>query len=491
MTHYDDIEEFKDGGRISPSQSATQPPKGTLGVGINGNVWINVEDKNGRLSWKPTDITTDNFSLIDFSDFTDSRFLFYSDKNGYFFKLYYNYDVANCIIQLQDVEHPETFKGFDGDLNECNSWFEDNFSVKDYNTLTSTGDGIIFQANVRQLFGMLRYLITNKGLRSIKAPNPDEAPKFKIGDKVKLPNTKSGQKLVGGMSNVYDDAKNNGQDYLVVTEVWDNTIMLDTELSKYGDYFSQELDKLELYQEMPEPKFKIGDKVKRIDGEQVMTVVKQIYDTTKKEWDYDLVFVENGNANSLFESYLELYYAPFQQIDFLKPSTEELDILIKAMQNYSDGLTFLSNRVANVKIKTKTGADFEIVAIFDPQARSVIELLETTTKKDIVSNKITNESLIEISEIYVNLLSQLIEQAEGKTPPKDCEADPNKIISGQVKKFYDLNKTRIEKLDSKFSCKIVQALVSLSEYESCGSPSSVTLPKAKSDLLSRISNLKV
>jgi hypothetical protein len=76
-------------------------------------------------------------------------------------------------------------------------------------------------------------------------------------------------------------------------------------------------------------------------------------------------------------------------------------------------------------------------------------------------------------------------------PSEDCEADPNKIISGQVKRFYDLNKTRIDKLDNKFSCKIVQALVSLSEYESCGSPSSVALPKAKSDLLSRISNLKI
>jgi hypothetical protein len=75
--------------------------------------------------------------------------------------------------------------------------------------------------------------------------------------------------------------------------------------------------------------------------------------------------------------------------------------------------------------------------------------------------------------------------------PKDCEADASKIISGQVKRFYDLNKTRIEKLDSKISCKIIQALVGLSEYESCGSPSSSSLPKAKTDLLSRISKLKL
>ena len=72
----------------------------------------------------------------------------------------------------------------------------------------------------------------------------------------------------------------------------------------------------------------------------------------------------------------------------------------------------------------------------------------------------------------------------------ECSSDPNKIISGQVKAFYDRNKSRIDNLESNFSCKIIQALVSLSEYEKCGSPSSATLGKAKTDLLSKISKLK-
>jgi hypothetical protein len=160
------------------------------------------------------------------------------------------------------------------------------------------------------------------------------------------------------------------------------------------------------------------------------------------------------------------------------------------MQNYSDGIIFETQKIAQIKIKNKSGEDFKIIGLFDDISNQIV-LVEPKTQKDAVSNKITNESLMEISEIYVSLLGQLIEKVEDKTPPKDCETDPNKIISGQVKKFYDLNKTRIEKLDSKFSCKIVQALVSLSEYESCGSPSSSSLPKAKSDLLSRISNLKI
>jgi hypothetical protein len=273
-------------------------------------------------------------------------------------------------------------------------------------------------------------------------------------------------------------------------------------LSKYGDYFSQELDKLELYEEMPvpEPKFKVGDKVKRIDGEQVMTVVKQIYDTTEKEWDYDLVFDKDGNANSLFESYLELYEealetkkTPFQQIDFLSPSTEELDVLIKGMQNYSDGLKFITERGADVslRISTPTGdKNLTLYSLFDLKDNK-IKILSQGTANSMISKEIKNESIYEISEIYLDTLTKLVEQIQDGTPSKDCEADPNKIISGQVKKFYDFNKTRIDKLDSKFSCKIVQALVSLSEYESCGSPSSSSLLKAKSDLISRISKLKV
>ena len=418
MEHNYDIEEFKGGGRISPENSATDFPKGTLGVGKNGKVWINLPDKNGRLSWKPTENDFPISYIFSFGYWDDETFDFQIKLDGKeLFKLRYAYEYENSYLAFTYPNGDTQQEA--GNLDELLDFFNDNFVVNTFDLLNTNPNinGTKITTEVKILISRLKFLINNKGLRSPETPKTPETP---------------------------------------------------------------------------EPKFKVGDLVIRKGGTQVMTVVKQIYDDNQKTFDYDLKFVKEGTNNSLFENELELYNrTPFEQIDFLKPSTEELDILIKGMQNYSDGLTFLSNRVANVKIKTKTGADFEIVAIFDLNGRSAIQLLETTTKKDIVSNKITNESLIEISEIYVSLLGQLMERVEGKTPSKDCEADPNKIISGQVKKFYDLNKTRIEKLDSKFSCKIVQALVSLSEYESCGSPSSVTLPKAKSDLLSRISKLKI
>jgi hypothetical protein len=344
------------------------------------------------------------------------------------------------------------------------------------------------------LFGILKNLITNKGLRSITASKPDEAPepkfkygdkvireggkqimtvvkqiyddkkqewdydlvfengnptrrfeslleaspetKFKIGDRVKLPKTKKGVKLIGGMSNVWDDAVFKGQDYLVINNVQGDLIELDNEYGKYGDYFSLDLDNIELYQNAP---------------------------------------------------------TPFQQIDFLNPSTEQYDVLIKTMGYYSDGYTFVNSSLANLKFKLKDRIGY-LEVLFD-KVNNIIKISEPSKNINVsslaIQQKITNENITEITNLYFATLEKFIEIAEAETPSKDCEADPNKIISGQVKKFYDLNKSRIDKLDSKFSCKIVQALVSLSEYESCGSPSSSSQQPSKNELLSRISKLKI
>ena len=224
-----------------------------------------------------------------------------------------------------------------------------------------------------------------------------------------------------------------------------------------------------------------------------MTVVKQIYDTNEKRWDYDLVF-KNGTTNSLFESLLEFYVSEktaFQQIDFLNPSTEELDVLIKRMQNESDDLHFINSTLANIKLKLKDHTAY-IEILFD-KVNNIIKLSEPSRNINVwsteIQQKITNESISEISELYIETLNKLLEYIYNDKP-KDCETDPSLIVSGQVKKFYDLNKTRIEKLKSEFSCKIIKALVSLSEYEKCGTPSKIKLPLQKEDLLSEIKNLK-
>jgi hypothetical protein len=72
-----------------------------------------------------------------------------------------------------------------------------------------------------------------------------------------------------------------------------------------------------------------------------------------------------------------------------------------------------------------------------------------------------------------------------------CNVDASKINSPSVGSFYAKNKKRIEKLNSEFSCKILEALVYLSDYENCGG--GIELPAKKveevDDLLGEIRNL--
>jgi len=88
------------------------------------------------------------------------------------------------------------------------------------------------------------------------------------------------------------------------------------------------------------PKFNVGDKVVRKFGNQVMTVVKSIYDNDQKMFDYDLVF-ENGMDVSLFENLLELYEETPQ------PKKESKDSIIEKTQKLNKaiaGLTILANK---------------------------------------------------------------------------------------------------------------------------------------------------
>ena len=292
MKHYDDNEEFKGGGRISPERSATDFPKGTLGVGENGNVWINQPDKNGRLSWKPTDITKD-FRVVSFGYFNEEKFTFEIIINGIVFFLFrYVYD-AKCFLRFTYPNGGADFQ-IAGNFEELLKFFNEHFDVEEFDLLNTdpnyTGNTIYSQ--VKLLFRNLTVLQNSKGLRKLEQPpepkfkigdkvkridgtqimtvvkqnysinNKEwdydlvfededfntwesylelyDKPKytFKVGDKIKIPKTKYGDKLVVGMSNVYDEAIRNGQDYLFINVIRGDVFEIDTESGKYGDYFN-------------------------------------------------------------------------------------------------------------------------------------------------------------------------------------------------------------------------------------------------------------
>ena len=144
---------------------------------------------------------------------------------------------------------------------------------------------------------------------------PDETklfskqPKFNVGDKILNPTKQLKGRLSGSAKTLIEKSNNENLGYLVVTEVTYN---------RYGDeVFNYWLGFQDLpnasvpfleedcvLYDAPKPKFKIGEKIVRINGNQLMTVVKQLYDVKQKMFDYDLVF-EDGTDVSLFENQLE------------------------------------------------------------------------------------------------------------------------------------------------------------------------------------------
>ena len=708
MEHNNDIEEFSGGGRISPESSATDFPKGTLGVGKNGKVWINQPDKNGRLSWKPTENEFPISSIFSFGYWDEETFDFQIKLDGKeLFNLRYAYEYENSYLKFT-YPNGGADREVAGSLDELLDFFNDNFVAETFDLLNTNPNinGTKITTEVKILISRLKFLINNKGLRSPEKPATPE-PKFNSQDKVR---TLGNKRVMTVSSYIYDRT----------AKQWKYTLTYDDN-KKPAQFFENGLE-LAIEDEIPEPKFKVGDRVtippypdeyeivrkgvyvkelsnyqynvKKILGgsvyEQYETALElyeepkaskkfwrklsiadgNIWKTSKiatekyiyRQWlqtaqnqyvipayaDENIFAFETAqrtkdlygvtiaitldyvkglslfintnkgdfpeikrddivNLNKFREAYEEVLHlinqytnnttaketdefvskllfeidenniafawkentlkvgdkvvipltkmgkelknrmsvawdnaiqrnqkylyvtevlqdgkvalndvkdgdgdyfnenldnlivynempetpkTPFQQIDFLSPSTEEYSKLITGMINYSDGLKFNNSRSGVFKIINKDGSETEFSFIFNEVDNTIS--ITPIGRDDLitVSKKIKNENIEEIAKIYWDTFTR-ITKIGLKFPPKDCEADPNKIISGQVKKFYDLNKTRIEKLDSKFSCKIVQALVSLSEYESCGSPSSSNLPKAKSDLLSRISNLKI
>lgn len=136
------------------------------------------------------------------------------------------------------------------------------------------------------------------------------------------------------------------------------------------------------------------------------------------------------------------------------------------------------------------------------QGSTGIIFARTVDKVDympVYALKIKEGDGLEILVAYygIEVLSSPIPTEPPKETPSEemefvCNIDSKKINSAYVGAFYSKNKERIEKLNSEFSCKILEALVYLSDYENCGG--GVQLPiqqvEEEDDLLGAIRNLK-
>jgi hypothetical protein len=422
---YNDNTEYAKGGRISPEQSATIPPLGTLGVGNNGDVWITEADKNGRKSWKPTPITKAFLPLINYGYNDDESFDFEIDEPSFKWFLRYCYDIDSyTLISKEEPDGRLPTKDLEYvDLDSCKEFFINNFDQNNfdlYNKNKSINSNDIL-SNVNLLFKNIKYLIKEKGLRE------PTAQKYKIGDFVVSP---SGvyTKVVGFLGNTQIKTNNaNGKNE--------------------RDFFYYYPDDVSLID--PQPKFKVGDKVVFLGNTITMIVNDIIFDNYNNKYEYKTTWEESGDANSVLEEFLELYNETPKTPETPEP---KFDIGDKVIRKGGQQVMTVIKRIYD---GDEESFDYDL--------------------------KFGDDS-------YESYFENELEPYEAK--PKDCESDASLIVSGQVKKFYELNKPRIEKLNTTFSCKIIKALVSLSEYENCGKPSKVKKPQIKDDLLSEIKNLK-
>ena len=423
MSKYDYIEEFGGGGRISPQDSATAFPEGTLGRGINGNLWINQKDINGRLSWKPTSITKDKFpdmkiyvyeNSIDIVLFNDKLFIKYgyNDINSEADFIYPERAYTNDLIAFETLEN-------------LNKEFNKNFESREY----------------------------------------------------------------------YDNKESSDPTSI---DILDSVKFITTELLYLQNF--KNLRKKEEMPQIPTPKFNVGDKVKISPYPEEYEIVEQpFYVKELSNYLYNVKISQGGSVYEQYETALELVNeeeeknTPFQKIDFLNPSTEENDIIIKSIANYSDGYTLQTNSLVNIKI-TINPRDSDkrydaYIDVFFDRVNNIIKLSvpEGYWVWSTEVETITNQTLIQIAEIYYKTLTILVEKLVGET----ISDNTNKITSKRTKDFYDSNKSKLNKIDSKISSKFIEALAFLSQYEESGEVIYTKQNKTTAnDLISRIKNLK-
>lgn len=152
--------------------------------------------------------------------------------------------------------------------------------------------------------------------------------KFKVGDYVKIPKTKSIEDSLE-ISSVVNEAKAKNQDYLVVTMVREDYYVVDTKLTQNGDFFLEE--DLELY----------------AAGHLGMITVskenlKKIHDIACGSWQAKIIEYASSNP---FGNYVEL---TSNEVDamFKAATTGQLPVLEEIFGKRQEELDFRNKSVA-------------------------------------------------------------------------------------------------------------------------------------------------
>ena len=522
MQEYDDIEQFSGGGRISPQESATYYPEGSLRSGNNGNLWINQKDINGRLSWKPTSITKEKYPKIKYNEYEDQISIWLNDTLKIF---YYYFDTPTLFFTYPDGK---VLKIRDR-INNLTEELANQFDITSYNLQKKEND-LSYGQILRKVDALTSDLINLQNHKKLRKPNgipetPSE-PETKdfTAEQLEMFNDwiytskpiflnihtndyyflsdfdeKHKMLIVKGfvdqMTYPFSAEKYNNEFHLkfrrldynpnaskklkMITVVYSENADLDTSVYVTWSAFQDKLKTLKLNADF---------------GTYNKTKVFILWENNKAI--LDRIDIGKGGANfnpntkfvGDFLSYqtTAMFWSNFINrrteaffIDSVEvPETPKPDTKFKVGDKVKLPLTKLSQKIRkNMSIAwdraNENGQDYLFV-------------------NDIIGRKIVlNDYLDKDGDgDFFNLTLDKIELYED-TLEEPISDNTNKITSKRTKDFYDSNKSKLDKIDSKISSKFIEALAFLSQYEESGEVIYTNQNKTTAnDLISRIQNLK-
>ena len=471
MQEYDDIEQFSGGGRISPQASATYYPEGSLRSGNNGNLWINQKDINGRLSWKATPITKQKYPLIRYNEYEEQISIWLSDNLKIF---YYYFDTPTLFFTYPDGK----VLRISDRLNNLSSEFQKQFDLITYREEKNEND-LSSDLIIQFIDDLTSDLISLQIYKKLRKPNgipetPSEPEKiFEVGDFVI--SSKGFEKKIVGFEG--DEAR-----------------LMDAD--GYKGVFTFEL-LTELLHFSKQPKFKEGDKIffpKKQNGYDLGSSAKQQIKKAIESGIVYFVIIETTYrryGDPIYTYFAGLESEPNSAISFSEKEcvlyTEPLPETPKPVTEFEVGDKV---KLPSTKLSQKLRINMSVVwDKANEEGQDYLVVNEIAGKKIVLNTYLT--SYEDPDGDYFNITLDKIELYEDRLEETEVKTDGTKITSKRTKEFYDNNKSKLDKIDSKISNKFIEALTFLSQYEESGEVIYTKQNKnTANDLISRIQNLK-
>lgn len=511
------MEEFAEGGRLSPKKVKEFIPAGTLGIGEDDNIWIRKARKDGKTFWSEF-IETWNFSRFAPLSYFLSNGIVFSQKQAdgdiYGINLSYDYKYG-FLITIYRKSTGTTFREFAS--KNANEFRSECIELRK----EFMSEDPILSYEFTEIVGKLTSALERGELRKeFTDEKPDSKPeqpepKFEIGDYVRV--VKHFQQVMKAYSkqkeyefenpdsvqDIQDNATGyvvgvyyepNYQENRIVVKKYDNKgsllhefiiaeqgLELVSKALKVGDVVYVK-DTTYLYPTAPDKKTKLGfsDPSFISKASEVSYTTGEIFVVGQER---DLMPIYGVKIRVLLEEILigaqglELVAIPKDNLEKTKIQVNNREEN-RIIQEYAFSLGYYWLGVDRniVQEFDKYPAYMEFTAnnhIFSPENKKEFD---NTYKKEVTLEELglLNPKPIETPTEFV------------------CNVDASKINSAYVSAFYSKNKERIEKLNSEFSCKILEALVYLSDYENCGGGVQLPIQEVveEDDLLGAIRNLK-